>query len=191
MKASFGSALMVAGFVAFAAAGGTLGLWASDRRLPTVNLETKVLTPVVRPGGELRVEYKVLRYRGDCAINVDRLLFDSTKARYDLPDRSFSGSPGPTGPDTYVVPILIPSSFAQGPATYRIISRYECNAIHRLWPIVTPEASVSFLVEGDPMPGFVGPSGEQGPPGPIGATGPRGIAGPSGPSGPAGERSPP
>jgi hypothetical protein len=46
--------------------------------------------------------------------------------------------------------VPIPASATPGPATYRIITSYVCNAIHNLWPIVVTPPDVHFEIKPTP-----------------------------------------
>jgi hypothetical protein len=138
--------------IATGALAATAGLWASDRTSPTQVIIARAETPVVAPGGVLKIHYEVFRLRS-CAVRVDRLLFDADRVRVSLEDQEFAGAPGPLGHDSYTTTITIPRSFAQGPGRYTAISRYECNLLHKAWPIVVGGVDVEFMVSGDPAPG--------------------------------------
>lgn len=133
--------------IVVAACGATFGRWASERQLPIQVLKVRVLTPVVKPDEELRVEFTIQRFRTDCAIVVTRLLLDSERGRYVLMPREFPSAPGPLGTDSYVVPVAIPKGIALGPATYRTLTSYACNALHYVWPLVAPQIDVTFEVK--------------------------------------------
>lgn len=126
--------------------GTMMGIWTIDREPASVTLKTQVLTPSVMPGAELRIRYTVRRAR-DCGSHFDRVLLDSNRVRVVLPDVSFAKPPAPLGDDTYISTILVPPSFAAGPAIYRVIPSYTCNMIHRLfWPITLDPVDVLFDV---------------------------------------------
>lgn len=129
----------------------TLGMWAIEREPSTVMRRMEVVTPEVQPGGRLRIHYYVTRYK-DCMIRIDRSIHDSQKVRYVLPDLDFTKAPGPIGEDDYVSETVIPNTLAEGPAYYRAITRYQCNPLHRFWPIVTGPTDLHFIIKGEPIP---------------------------------------
>lgn len=131
---------------------GVAGLWAADRDVPVAVRKVEVVTPVVAPGGQVKVAYHVERHRS-CAVKIERLLFDHDKVRITLEDINYAAPPGPLGQDEYVTAVTIPRTIAQGSARYKVITRYECNVFHRLWPIVVQAADVQFEVRGPPTPG--------------------------------------
>lgn len=122
-------------FLSLGAVGLATGSWVADRTPPTVVLSATQIGQVV-PGGQLRVRYIVERYRS-CAFTVDRVLFDGKEVRLDLPDLTWKAAPGPLGRDEYTVLVDIPDDFAPGPSIYRTVISYECNVLHKLWPIIT------------------------------------------------------
>lgn len=145
---------MIFRVVTFAAAGlisGTLGFYVIDRDPPTVLLRTEVMFKPVRPGDDLRIKYHVTRFRS-CEALIDRTLFDADSVRVVLDDLAFSGAPGPLGESSYVAVIPLPRNFAQGQGQYRVVTRYVCNPLHRLWPIIVENPPVWFEVGGEPIP---------------------------------------
>lgn len=131
--------------------GVTLGSWAIEREPATVMRRMEVITPEVQPGGRLRIHYFVTRYK-DCMIKIDRSIHDSQKVRYVLPDLDFTRGPGPLGEDDYVSETVVPNTLAEGPAFYRATTRYQCNPLHRFWPIVVGPIDLYFTIKGEPLP---------------------------------------
>jgi hypothetical protein len=129
---------------------GTLGVWTIDRQPPTVVLRTEVLSKPIRPGEDLRIKYTVHRFRS-CETTIDRTLFDADFVRVVLDEIAFASAPGPLGESSYVAPVPIPRNFARGLGQYRVVSRYICNPLHRLWPIVFENQPVYFEVHGEPL----------------------------------------
>lgn len=138
-------------FVVFAAFGGTMGFWVLDRQPPTVVLRTTIMNEPVRPGEELRIKYAVQRLRS-CETNVDRSLFDADLVRVILEDIAFNGAPGPLGESVYVATVPIPRNFARGTGHYRVVTKYVCNPLQRIWPVVVENPDVYFRVDGEPLP---------------------------------------
>jgi hypothetical protein len=130
-----------------AAIGMTMAVWTADREPPIVIATVDIETPEVQPGGELLLHYYVKRYR-ECSYSADRVIFDSMKVRYVLPDQSFIRPPGPLGDDDYRTRIKLPDSMSQGAALYKLTLRYECNIIHKWWPIISKPTDVTFVVKG-------------------------------------------
>jgi hypothetical protein len=124
--------------------GAWLGFLTIDREVPTVTYDARAITPVVSPGGELRVAYKMFRRRS-CETNVDRFIFDSENVRHVLSDLSFNAGL-PIGQDSYTVPVKVPDIAKKGRAVYRVTSSYVCNPIQRLWPIVGPAREIQFEI---------------------------------------------
>lgn len=130
---------------------GVLGLWVQDTSPPLASLQVAPVQKIVAPGETLKIRYEVERYRS-CASRIDRILLDSERIRFTLEDLDYAAAPGPLGRDTFVTDVPIPRAFSQGPAIYRVISRYECNLLHRLWPIVLTR-DIAFEVRGPPPVG--------------------------------------
>lgn len=148
----------VGGVVMFTAA--VLGTWVSDREPPTAIVAVDVMTPTVPPGGELRINYRLHRWRADCAIHADRVIIDSRRAQYSLPDVDFAASPSQrTGEDSTTSIVPIPPNIAQGLAEYRAITTFVCNPSHRIWPIKRNGSAVQFNVSGPPPSAITLPPG--------------------------------
>lgn len=133
----------------FGTIGALLGFWSTDREPPTRFIRTEVLTPVIQPGGELRIRYEVQRLRS-CKTHVDRVLFDADRVRRDLDDIDYAAAPGPLGESTFILSINIPRNFAQGVGTYKTIFSYSCNPIQANYPIIVPAETIQFTVKGEP-----------------------------------------
>lgn len=128
---------------------GLLGFWAGERTPPVDVLDATVLTPVVRPGEDLRIKYTVFR-RASCRTKFQRTYRDSENARYTLEDIDIWYSPAPLGHDEYVSLVPISSRAQPGAASFRAITVYICNPIHNIWPITQVSAQVPFRIEGEP-----------------------------------------
>lgn len=116
-----------------------IGSWTVDRRTPVDFNQSLVETPVVAPGGILRVHYQVTRHR-NCSVHIEQVLFDENGGRYPMPDTVFVVDPGPLGEDAYSVLIPVPSFFQPGQARFRSARAYYCNPLQRFldWPVVLP-----------------------------------------------------
>lgn len=130
--------------LAAALVGGSSGVWLVDRDLPVVINSAETATPIVKPGGELRIEYTLLRKRS-CEVTSDRFIIDAHKVRFELPDLNIK-SGLQTGPDHYIVPVEVKPEAALGPATYRTITSYVCNPIQRLFPIEAGQRDINFVI---------------------------------------------
>lgn len=128
----------------------TLGVWSSDHEPPTRLLKSEVLTPTVRPGGELRIHYTVQRFRS-CRVHIDRILYDADRVRRDLEDLEYAAAPGVMGESSYTIAVTIPRNFAQGPARYREITTYFCNPLQMYFSAIVENGDpIKFKVEGEP-----------------------------------------
>jgi hypothetical protein len=143
-------------FVVVGFSSATVGFWYLDTQAPATVLRVEVLTDPLQPGADLKIKYTVHRFRS-CETTIDRLLFDSQQQRVILEDLTFNGAPGPLGESTYVASVPIPRSFATGIGTYRVVARYVCNPLQRLFPIVVMNADIRFMVEGPALPNTMAP----------------------------------
>lgn len=133
---------------------GVLGFWLSERTPPIDIYDVDLLTPIVRPGGDLKVRYYVYR-RDNCRTKFQRTYRDSEGVRYALEDVDIWLSPSPLGRDEYVSLIPISPRASQGQAKFRAITVYVCNPVHLVWPIVQTPQEVLFKIEGDPDPNIL------------------------------------
>ena len=124
---------------------GVLGYWVTDHDPPLRLLKREVLTPSVTAGGMLRIRNTIDLFRR-CAANNTRVLFDSEKVRYALPGEEFAVFPGKLGQFSYVVEVPIPAAAASGRAEITLISQFECNITHKLWPVTLVSDPVTFEV---------------------------------------------
>lgn len=148
----------LAAYIGFGLTAGIVGMWMSERTPPVDVLNSQVLTPIVRPGGDLRVQYEAYR-RANCRSRFQRTYRDYDNARYALDDIDIWLSPAPIGRDQYVSVIPISPRAAQGQAGFRAITVYICNPLHHIWPIVQIASELSFVIGGEPiMPLAVDPA---------------------------------
>ena len=129
----------------------TLGVWTIDRQPPVTVLRADVMVKPVRPGEDLRIRYTVHRFRS-CETYVDRSLFDADFVRVVLDDLAFTSAPGPLGESMYVATVPLPRNFASGTGQYRVVTKYVCNPLHRIWPVVVESSPIWFEVSGEPVP---------------------------------------
>jgi hypothetical protein len=140
-------------FIGFSFIAALLGAWSTDRSSPIDVLKTEVLTPIVGPGGELCISQEFVR-RESCRTRLQRVLVDSTRERYVMPDLELWAATGPLGRDVYKTCTPIPLKFAAGPASYRAVTEYVCNPLHNLWPVVRAADEVTFESKGEPRIGI-------------------------------------
>lgn len=137
-------------FTGFGLTAGVIGMWMSERTPPVDILDVQVVTPVVRPGADLRIKYSVYR-RANCRSQFQRTYRDYDEVRYALEPVDIWMSPAPLGRDEYVSVVPISPKAAQGQAAFRAITVYVCNPIHNVWPIVQVAAEASFVIAGPPL----------------------------------------
>lgn len=142
------------GVVVFAFAGlGSinLGIWVADREPPIIYEDAKALSPTVKQGGAIEVEFSVFRSR-ICPLVAKRWLVDSVKKRHSIPQFT-TGLKLLAGRETYRRSITIPLAAAVGPATYTVTLDYTCNPLQRLFrPITVVSRPVSFQIEPPMLP---------------------------------------
>jgi hypothetical protein len=116
-----------------------IGTWAFDRAVPVTFHQALVETPIVAPGGILRVHYQVTRHR-NCSVHIEQVLFDENGGRYPMPDTVFLVDPGQVGEDAYSVLVPVPNFFTPGRGRFRSARAYFCNPLQRFfnWPVVVP-----------------------------------------------------
>lgn len=124
--------------------GGALGIYAADNEMPVMIRTAEAVTPVVSPGGELRIEYTLERRRS-CEVMSDRFVIDAQRVRFEVPDLNIKAGL-PLGPDHYIVPVEIKPEAAAGQAIYRTVTSYRCNPLQFLFPIRGGTRDISFLI---------------------------------------------
>ncbi|MCD7109692.1 hypothetical protein LRX75_11655 [Rhizobium sp. DKSPLA3] len=113
-----------------------------DREAPISYQDAHAVTPTVKRGGTIEVEYKVVRTR-ICPVVAKRWLYDAAGQRHSVPQYTV-GADLTAGRETYRRSITIPSSAALGPARYEVVLDYTCNPLQKL---VGPTTVVSPPVE--------------------------------------------
>lgn len=139
----------IATFAAVGGLAGVLGYWVADREVPVVVNDMAMLTPVVAPGGELRVKVWGIRKRS-CRSVFQRLYRDGQGARFAPDDIDVRLSTTNFGPDEWVVPVPVSVTAAPGNATFRMLTVYYCNPFHYAFPIIDMQPPISFRIEGPP-----------------------------------------
>lgn len=125
----------------------------SDRKIPVVVHETRVLTPRLRPGEFLLIRQQV-EYLRNCRAHVDRVVYDDHTHRDFPPDIDYERPPQGIGRHTITFRIRIPEDFVQGRGYYRATPVYACNFVQRYyWPITREDTVVSFEIIGEPIVG--------------------------------------
>lgn len=145
--------IVITSVCAYAASGifaGTLGFWLQDRELPIISLASQVLTPEVRPGSDLQIQWKVYRRRAGCPATAIHVLRDSAGHR-EIIERVTPGLLGSLGEETFISRYTLPNTFVSGPGTHTLTRSYRCNPIHAWWPIVEQSVVHVFKIEGDPV----------------------------------------
>lgn len=149
--ARFIAAFVAAALIAFA---GWLGLAVGDRSFPTLVEHSELLTPHVRPGGEMLTRRSVDRQRL-CHTTIERMMFDSRDVRFDLKEIGlgtivYPNGSGPLGRDTFIGKQTVPSGMAPGPARYVALVCYRCNWLQWIWPLCEPPREQRFVVDARP-----------------------------------------
>lgn len=128
--------------------GGALGIYAADNEMPVMVRTAEAATPIVSPGGELRIEYTLERRRS-CEVWSDRFVVDARKVRFELPDLNIKAGL-PLGPDHYIVPVEVKPEAAPGPAFYRTVTSYRCNPLQWIFPINGGTRDIPFIIRAPP-----------------------------------------
>lgn len=123
---------------------GVVGSWVADRNVP---IKFQSLTPLsneVLAGDYIKMQYRFVRH-DHCSMRVARLIVDGDNVRHVLEDTT-SHSRGPIGYDTFVAVLKVPDTVSPGLARYLPTIYYECNPIHRFWPVVFHVPEMYFTV---------------------------------------------
>lgn len=138
--------------IVVSAISGLVGLSIADRRLPATFREVQAITPIVPPGGMMKIQQTVVRDRS-CHVLIERLLYDGENARTIFPTAELSASPGPLAePERYISMATVPATAAPGDARLVRIMSYTCNLWHKIaGPIVNVD-TVKFRIETKPPP---------------------------------------
>jgi hypothetical protein len=148
---SLALAVVAIAFVLLCLAAGILGTFLADRAPPVVVQSVEILTPVIEPGGKLRIRYRVHRVR-DCETRVDRVMYDAgipgrqPANRVILDVVRLFGEPDRLGLHSFVTAVDVPEHFVDGPARYVTAPQFRCNPLHTLWPIQGQVRTVGFEV---------------------------------------------
>ena len=114
--------------VAILGVAGVLAFFLADRAIPVLVLSTEILTPTVKPGGQLVIRQRV-RYPRDCGGHVDRALYDRELSRQYLADVNYERPPRGLGDFSLKFEETVPVSFAVSEARYRATPTYWCNPL--------------------------------------------------------------
>ena len=134
-------------FAALVALAGLFGYWLLDNDPPLENMTGKVVSVEVHPdgGAQVIVEWMAM-LRRVCHGNSIRWIINGYIT--PLPDIAYP----PTHPADvgrvikWRVPIAVPKDFHDTGA-YRVRVGYECNPLHRLFPIVLDPPDVPFHID--------------------------------------------
>lgn len=125
---------------------GWLGLVVGDRSSPTTVESARLLTPVVKPGGELLTERTIYRHKL-CFTRITRFMFDSRGVRFDLSEQTYSNGTGTLGRETFIGRQPVHKDMAPGPARYVALPCYRCSWAQWLWPLCEAPREQRFTVE--------------------------------------------
>ncbi len=125
---------------------GMLGLWVADRDVPVVGIQSTVLNNDVAPGQIIRVRSTAYRIR-TCRTLIERYIIDSATTRFMFADIDYI-NPGPPGPVDVVIELPLPQRVNVGIATIKTNASWECNPVHRFWPIIDRQPDIAVLVTG-------------------------------------------
>lgn len=122
-----------------------LGVMVVDREPPLTYQSAHAVTPEVRRGGTIDVEFNVIRNR-ICPVNVKRWLYDAAGQRHSVPQYTV-GADLTAGRETYRRSITIPTSVALGAARYEVVLEYTCNPLQKLiGPTTVVSPPIEFVI---------------------------------------------
>lgn len=129
---------------------GWLGTEVGNREVPVRLISSEVMTPVVAPGEQARVRFKIYRSKS-CGVHVERMLFDSAGNRFVLPDIDFPSGILPLGEDLSTVFFTVPSrdmdgTPVKGKALYRHVNFYNCTFMQKFFPLETEARDVNLEI---------------------------------------------
>lgn len=122
-----------AGLLLVAGGGAVLGGWITNKQDPVQFLSRKVLTPVVRPGDDVKIEldnYRVLR----CPQTTYRIINKPDGERSVQTDDKPAAF-GKLGRDKYIASVPTPSSTPFGKATIYSYTVRMCNPWEWMFPV--------------------------------------------------------
>ena len=137
-------------FTGLSLTAGVLGYWAADRVPPTDIISHRIITPKVRPGEDFKIQYTAYR-RVSCHSEFQRVYRDGDGTRFTEPPVNILVSPAPLGHDEYITATPISVKAAPGNASFRAITIYICNPIHKIWPIIQIMPIIEFEIAGEPI----------------------------------------
>lgn len=130
------------GAIAFLA--GMLGLWVADREVPVTGIQSIVTNKDVAPGQIVRVRITAYRIRS-CRTIIERYIQDSTQTRFVFPDIDYL-NPGPPGHVESFIELHLPQRINEGLALIKTNAAWECNPVHRIWPIIDRQPDIAVLI---------------------------------------------
>lgn len=110
-----------------------------NQQPPVTYSSRKVLTPVVPPGGILKIEISSDLSR-KCEAMVFRTIIDSNGALYDL---SPEARPLKTN---YVIEVPVPLGVMPGPASYSARVEWRCNPVQHWFPQEIIQKNLNFTI---------------------------------------------
>lgn len=116
-----------------------------DREAPITYKSARAISPEVKQGGTIDVEFNVFRSR-ICPVAAKRWLYDAKGERHSVPQYTV-GADLTAGRETYRRTITIPTSAALGPARYEVVLDYTCNPLQKLLgPTQVVSPPVRFVI---------------------------------------------
>ena len=107
---------------------------------PVIYSTRKILTPVVPPGGTLRIQISAEINNHDCTATVHRSVVDA------------AGTAWTTEPmvrpafTNYVAELVVPLGASPGEAQYRARVEWACNPIQKWFPLVVLQPAIPFTI---------------------------------------------
>ncbi len=109
---------------------------------PTLDIVHRLVTPVVKPGGDLIIKNDFDR-EIDCASWWHRYIFDSNQAQV----QGFSEYRPVDAAHTYMRSIRIPPTVSPGTYTYEATVFWHCNWVQAITPKEVHLPTITFKVE--------------------------------------------
>ena len=106
---------------------------------PVTYTQRKVLTPIVTPGGTLKIRISS-DVADDCTAIVYRTIVDSSGVQ-----TNYAGELRPKETD-YTIELTVPLGAAPGPAFYKPRLEWQCNMIQAIWPHTVFQRQLGFEI---------------------------------------------
>lgn len=130
---------------------GPLAWWAIDRTPPYTMSDGRPVPNPAKAGDELDLLWHVEVVREGCTGKFQRILIDANNSVWTFMPMvsSFVSLPVGEHKTHSLFKFAIPHGVAPGPAKVYTVTTYECNPVHRFWPIVSKQPTLDLMISPD------------------------------------------